>query len=34
MSTGEEIEVALDENFYFNFSNIAIAAMFKESLEF
>lgn len=34
MSTGEEIEVTLDENFYFNFSNIAIAAMFKESLEF
>jgi len=34
MSTGEQTEITLDENFYYNFSNIAIAGMFRESLEF
>ena len=29
MSTGEQTEITLDENFYYNFSNIAIADMFR-----
>lgn len=34
MSTGEQIEICLDEDFYENFADIAIAGMFRESLQF
>ncbi|HHX57657.1 MAG TPA: histidine--tRNA ligase [Clostridiales bacterium] len=34
MSTGEQIEISLDEDFYENFADIAIAGMFRESLQF
>ncbi len=33
MSTGEQIEICLDEDFYENFADIAIAGMFRESLQ-